>query len=208
MREGRNVDGLEAPFGDFLDHADRLVHIAHRHIGHAGQPLAVRAAEIPQPAIIGAVAFDIEFRIGCAERTAAEKHGRIDAVGIHVLNADFGIADIAHIGALADHLEVLAFAAGLIVDHQDRAAIAFEDDIIAVFAFLDARCAILEFLGKIVSPCLVRRVDMRVGIDDQVFLFSLCGRVGCKFGGTHLNTLQALPAANAKGAGLVSVTRR
>src|SRR5690606_16075942 len=71
-----------------------------------------------------------------------------------------------HLGAPAEHLVFLASAAGLVADHHDRTLPAFEHDPVVLFAVLDAGGKRGEVLGQIVDPHFIRRIEVRIRVDD------------------------------------------
>ena len=88
------------------------------------------------------------------------------SIEIHVGESLGGIIGVALIGQAADHLELLAGAPSLIVDHHHRAAIALEDDVIAIIAMFDHRRLVLLRLRQVILPHVMRRIDVNIGVED------------------------------------------
>ena len=174
-REGRNVNRFQSPRNAITDHLDGFVHITHRDIANTDQTLIVIVAKIRKPAVIGIKACHMQVMVGGAKRPAAKQDRGVNAVSIHIVQTRLGHpATCPRIGRTTVHFEVFAFAATLRADQVQLAARAFEHDVIAIFAMFELRCLIAPFGGQIIGPHVMRRVHMRVGIDNRVYL---CGDI-------------------------------
>ena len=146
---------------------NRLINIAHRRMADREQPVRRVRRPIHHPAAIGFEAGDIEIVVKAAERAAAEADRLVDAIKVHVGEALGRIISVALIGQPANHLEILAGASGLIVDHHHRAAIALEADIVAIIAVFDNRRLGLLRFGQIILPHVMRGIDMNIGVENR-----------------------------------------
>ena len=166
------METAEPPRGDALELGDGLVDVDEGHVPETDQAGGRGLRQLHHPVVVAGDDVAAERRVGrvLRDRSAEVEHLGVDAVEVHVLEAGLGVVRArSHVLVGEAHsLELLRRAAGGRVEADAARDLRVDDPEVTLRRRLDAGHAVLEPLGRVARPEVLRRVHVRVGGDEAL----------------------------------------